>query len=246
MITARPGDFPWSAAILQLEGDHERFRCGGSLISARTVLTTSECVLDKNQRLLPAGNITVRLGTINFQSSLGKVYQVRKVQFQGAERQENRKPELVLVLLATKVTFDRYIQPICINRHNLASKYTFAFYAGWQDSANLSTQFLTIGKMQNNVFECVERNDAFISINGDTPLCVKNMNQTAPGMLVGGGLAVLDNGLWRLIGVVFAKQNRFTQQAESNGYLYTDVFMHSSWVTAKEQLVQFELGKIFF
>lgn len=54
--------WPWNVAIYQLNRRMYRFKCAGTLIHPRTVLTSALCVKENNRRI-SGGAIQVELGT---------------------------------------------------------------------------------------------------------------------------------------------------------------------------------------
>ena len=69
---ATPGEYPWMVAVFAMTDEGWGFRCGGTLINPRWVLTAGHCVVDDAGNEMTPSDIQVRLGTYNIYSGQGE------------------------------------------------------------------------------------------------------------------------------------------------------------------------------
>lgn len=83
-LNSNPGDFPWAVAIFQ-EHPHEsrRYKCGGSIIAIKHIITSVNCLLDEG-RLISANEVTVHVArySMESQSQFSRIYDVNGTDFQ--------------------------------------------------------------------------------------------------------------------------------------------------------------------
>ena len=82
-LNSNPGDFPWAVAIFQ-NGAHQshKYKCGGSIIATKHVITSVNCLLDEG-RILLANEVTVHVArySLESQSHFSRIYDVTKLHY---------------------------------------------------------------------------------------------------------------------------------------------------------------------
>ncbi|XP_062549999.1 serine protease SP24D-like [Armigeres subalbatus] len=96
--------FPYQIALF-FQG---RFRCGGSIIDRKWVLTAAHCVLDGTTSL-PAADMTVYAGSASLEEG-GQMFKVLKAF--PHEKYEDSKNDIALLLLNDEFIFDDTVQKI--------------------------------------------------------------------------------------------------------------------------------------
>ncbi|XP_065359422.1 uncharacterized protein LOC135953441 [Calliphora vicina] len=140
--------FPWMA-LLKYDDELNVFKCGGSLISDRYVLTAAHCISKSNNILIAA-----RLGEYQISTDKDCTNSTRKnvcadpVEDVGIEEilihenyQGNLYYDIALIRLNRTVQFQRHIKPICLPIYdNLRTKeYSQYVISGWGATENRSS-----------------------------------------------------------------------------------------------------------
>ncbi|KAA0199009.1 hypothetical protein HAZT_HAZT002232 [Hyalella azteca] len=123
---AARGKWPWMAAIFLHGPKKTEFWCGGSLISAKFVLTAAHCTKDPAGKTFNPQQFTVRLGDHNIFSheddhlSNPKTYKVSTIRPHPEFKSRGFYNDLALIKLAEEVLFNDYIAPICLPPPDMA------------------------------------------------------------------------------------------------------------------------------
>lgn len=77
-LNSNPGDFPWAVAIYQNgAGQSHKYKCGGSIITTKHVLTSVNCLLDEGRLLLDYEvKVHVARYSLETQSHFSTIYDV--------------------------------------------------------------------------------------------------------------------------------------------------------------------------
>ncbi|XP_064471947.1 venom protease-like [Ornithodoros turicata] len=136
---ADPGSWPWMAAIyLKTDGDH-KVSCGGALVSERHVVTAAHCVtVGAKARSIHPRYVSVRLGDHDL-STLDDNTAPVDVDVASIARHPSYDPrrfsgDVAVLTLATPVTFNEYVRPLCLPFGHLEGKDIsgyHGFIVGW-------------------------------------------------------------------------------------------------------------------
>ncbi|EDW14951.1 uncharacterized protein Dmoj_GI24542 [Drosophila mojavensis] len=236
----RRGQLPWMAALYERGPDGLRFFCGGTLISASTVLSAAHCFVYA-ERNLPPSRVGVSLGrnTLDLVSD-GLLGEVSVLMVHEAYTPRNySNADIALLKLSSPVSFGEYIKPICLWNENfrlqLPSGYK-SYVAGWgsDEHGNPNTR---VAKMTDTDIiteaECLRslRSSEGIRLVTQNTICASNKQAAGPcSGDSGGGLMLQENNIWLLRGVVSAGQV-FTNRCDlTQPVIYTDLARHISWL----------------
>ncbi|XP_053668206.1 uncharacterized protein LOC128718609 [Anopheles marshallii] len=113
-LNAKPGHWPWHAAIFSEEKDNKLdHKCGGSIIDANTILTAAHCVF-KNGVPLPKNTISIEVGHLKEDADYTQIHDAREIIVHPKFRADNITNDIALIKLATNITMSKFVQPVCL------------------------------------------------------------------------------------------------------------------------------------
>ncbi|XP_043217203.1 venom protease-like [Amphibalanus amphitrite] len=121
------GRWPWIALLGERLDGQRRWTCGGTLISARTVLTAAHCVVGRRP-----SDLTVRLGEHDLsRTNDGRHVDVSVARITIHPGYVGKQNDIALLQLSRPVTFSRRIQPVCLPAVDASHTGKTADLAGW-------------------------------------------------------------------------------------------------------------------
>ncbi|XP_067616725.1 serine protease gd-like [Eurosta solidaginis] len=232
------GQFPWLAAIYRKQSSGLRFLCGGSLVSANTVITAAHCFKLKS---LKASQVVVYLGRHNLENygEVGVVSRDLRNLLIHPDYSDKSLPDadIAILQMQTTVSFSEFIRPICLwseSSDNSLIVSRTAFVAGWGADEE-GREVTALPKMVDTAIvsdnECLRSSEVYSKLTTPRTLCAGNRDGTGPCMGdSGGGLMVNRNGLWMLRGIVSAGLTDKGQCDLSQFVIYCDLAKHIAWV----------------
>lgn len=241
---AKPGSFPWHAALYHRKGRSDTYVCGGTLISSMYVLTADHCVKDYNDYVLSPKRIFVRLGVYNLDvpnlhtsqhHNIFKIYQYRR----GSQWRRN---DIALLELSTEAKLNEHVQPACVNREeHITGQYGVAVGWGFTEDDEVSSTLKAARMPVVSTAACLEHDRATFGQSLDSSsFCAGNTNGTTVcNGDSGGGLHMKRGDTWYVVGIT-----SFTAVRDTNRYVcrtdsyaaFTNVATFAPWIQSIAEL----------
>ncbi|XP_017850526.1 serine protease gd isoform X2 [Drosophila busckii] len=254
------GAWPWLAAIYVNNLTSLDYQCGGTLVSARVVISSAHCFQLFNQRYT-ANEVLVFLGRYNLKNwneegSLAAPVDGIYIHADYNKQLSNYDADIAVVVLKTAVRFNTFIQPVCLwsgsskmeyiigdhgivigwsfNRSNASSTSTAGATVdtGAADSAVASTPLLLKAPIVSNE-RCFGAQPHFRSLASNRTFCAGVLQQRGASRGIYTGISGA--------GLMILRNNRWMLRgtvsaalpAEGDAYiLYADVAKFIDWIMA--------------
>ncbi|XP_049298154.1 uncharacterized protein LOC125771511 [Anopheles funestus] len=239
-VDAKPGHWPWHAAIFHRVRGKLEYACGGSIIDEETILTAAHCVFLENGPI-PENRILVRVGALHLteESEYVQEHSVDEVIAHPGYNASRFMNDIALLKLTNNITMTQFVQPVCLwtmddGQEMIVGKNgsLVGFGLNEQDVVSDELKQATIGVV-----------DALTCIKSDR---VSYANQLTSEMFCaggqqgvsacngdsGGGLFFNVEGKWFVRGIVsFIPFRRGTKLCDPTKYTaFTDVAKYMGWI----------------
>ncbi|KAF2900994.1 hypothetical protein ILUMI_05193 [Ignelater luminosus] len=234
------GEFPWMAALMyHLQDSNYKYRCTGSLVTNRHVITAGHCVHFMNSPLIPIENLLIVLGKINIKNWANEAV-IRDVQNYTVHpnyKQQKGDGDIAIVILKKTVVFETRIQPLCLWQGNddlhaiVNHKGTVAGWGRDETGENVVFEAKKIDIPIADQVTCLRSDDGFREITSNRTFCAGKLDGSGPcSGDSGAGFVMKINGRWTLRGVV-STALRNTGTCDLTKYtVFADAAKFGDWI----------------
>lgn len=122
-LPTSPGQFPWVVAIYRyLEDAHESYKCAGTIVDKRNIVTSVNCLLEDGLLLKP-GDLRVYVSPFSLMAKIQnyKIFEIAEI-LTHEEFNTQLENNIAMVKLTRDIDFNNYVQPICLPRQTYTPK----------------------------------------------------------------------------------------------------------------------------
>ncbi|XP_055608182.1 polyserase-2-like isoform X2 [Uranotaenia lowii] len=239
--SAELGQWPWHVALYQEESGNFSYKCGGTLIDQRHILTAAHCVVQKNGLPFEGDKLMVELGKHDLYDYPDQV-QVRNVSevHVHPEYSPNRHDIAVLVLEKI-VRYSDFVVPICMEdvrrglRDDLIGER--GWVAGWglDEHGSVSMKLKTARMPVVSYTECIESDPTlFGRFISEAVYCASDRNSTSVCLGdSGGGMYFSTGDHYELRGIVSFSGKTLTGGCNVDKYVaFTNIAYYYPWISS--------------
>ncbi|KAG5677955.1 hypothetical protein PVAND_007668 [Polypedilum vanderplanki] len=244
------GTWRWLVAIYKIEGN--QLICGGTLVSADTVVTAAHCMQDKSVKTPRSPNeIVIKLGRYdlseNYERGAIDAY-ANDIFIHPNWKYYNTDydSDIAVIKLTTPVIFNDVIMPICMWSSSRSSSYQTGagIVAGFGRSErggkheNIAREIEV--KIKTNE-ECFLKKAELAKISSLNTFCAGNDHGGVCRGDSGSGLYINHQNRWYLQGIVSSSLVDNNECDTSNDAVYTNVAKFIDWIN---QMIDFRLSNL--
>ncbi|KAF4525082.1 hypothetical protein B566_EDAN015961 [Ephemera danica] len=234
-------EFPWIAAIFNRHSTGLDFNCGGSLVSARHIVTAAHCVKNEEKKtILHPDDLVVYMGKhllTNFEDREDEVqgFSISRiiVHSDWTKTTAGKKDgDIAVLVLSNPVNFTESVQPVCLFGENVVSR-TEGAVVGWglDETGSISQvpNVITMPAVSRDV--CEQSDDRFIPIVSNRTFCAGHRNGDSGGGFYTKSQFLGDNKRTYLSGIVSRSLTSPKNTCDLNHFIvFTEVQSYRPWI----------------
>lgn len=214
-------DHPWNAALFH---KHEymidwEYRCGGTLISDRAILTARHCASD-----ISKSSLLVKLGLQNCETENRNTqsFTISTIHMVTEDQWTDFRNDIALVVLSKMVQFTRAILPACLPTQDVAVGEIGKVVGFGRTETNETSQYLRMLQLPIVYpFKCLRKHRDFCEIIDENQFCAGHTDgRSVCNGDSGGGFLFLRDGAMHVGGLVSfaARRGPFDNRCKEDGY----------------------------
>lgn len=236
------GTWPWLASLHDFRTN--KFLCGGTLISADSVLTAAHCIQNKYHSTARSPiDIIIKLGRYD----LSQFYELGGVDANALEifihpnwkiASRDYDSDIAIIKLSSAITFSDTILPICMWQSNEPPSVDYGYVVGYGKSENDAIHENIPRQLDIKIVpstECYLKNPVLAYISSVNTFCAGKDEHSAPCEGDSGtGMYLKDGDRWYLRGIVSA--SHFTSNGKCDttaDTIFTNVLSFTNWINEK-------------
>ncbi|XP_070492242.1 ovochymase-2-like [Chironomus tepperi] len=243
----KKGQFPWMVSYFHNGGEINAFICGGTLISAKSVLTAAHCVHEKGNLPRNSDEALFYIG-----KNMIKYYGEEKdfviaaaskfivhPNWNASKDSLSFDGDIAMVILSRTTPITSSIQPICLwtatdNYNDIIGQSGVIAGFGKTEFSNTSSDipyWVPVTAIDEGT--CLRSHDGFTKITSRRTFCIGGSDRRGPcNGDSGGGFVIKSNGKWYLRGIISASfYDQELRTCDTNNYsVCTDVVAFHSWI----------------
>lgn len=217
------GYYPWYAAIYLNRADKMLFRCAGSIISEKVILTAQRCFINSTRNVIANNELLVQVGS-NKKYLGGKFL---KISFKTTLQYLTN---LAVIVLKKSLKFTNLIRPICIEQNNIVDVLgSQQWVPGWDKKSVVGSELV------HQMLEPSEKNQDCIASDNIYHDCNQNV-QGIKHCLAGSGTALVYqiNGQWSIRGIalttIYAEKDKNFTVCNDHVW-FDDINKNYDWIS---------------
>ncbi|XP_077493683.1 mite allergen Der f 3-like [Amblyomma americanum] len=197
----KKSDLPWTvdihASFATAKGKVERYRCGGSIISSRFVLTAARCVLKKKDEMAS----TIKVYYKDAVSGTGPSIVVADTQIHPNFDRKTRLHNIAVLRLMSPIPISQDARPVCLMKKKMRLKDKLATVSGWGYGRSLQSRKVKIIAFKTCMQRLPEVKSREVFRNG-TLICTSGQYRGPCKGDGGGPVTIVTNGRVTQVGVI--------------------------------------------
>ncbi|XP_049294231.1 transmembrane protease serine 9-like [Anopheles funestus] len=239
-LDAKPGHWPWHAAIFYIKNDLFDYKCGGSIIDENTILTAAHCVFTSGVKRASEVSIHVGRNHIKEDAEYTQIHDAQDIIVHPKFRSGTIYNDIALIKLDTSITWSKFVQPVCLwnldeSWNTIVGKNGTIVGFGLTEANTVSENLkqTLVGVIDG--LKCVEKDrDVFGNQLTSNMICAGGQEGAiACSGDSGGGMFFEIEGKWFVRGIVsFTPRLTVDGLCDASTYTaFTDVSKYMDWIT---------------
>ncbi|CAO1431465.1 unnamed protein product [Diamesa serratosioi] len=232
-LHSNPGDYPWAVAIYQYcaEQNNDKYKCGGSIISTKHVLTSVNCLLDEG-RLFLEHEVKVHVAryTLEAKSHYSRIYDIKKV-LPHDKYNFHLKNNIAMLQTRLEIEFNDFVMPICLPSSESILNGALGKMVGFgkiSSDIESKSKFLAVAEYcVTDISECTVKDELLFYYQSKEHFCAENTSGNIRISDLGSGLYFNNTNTW-FIGGILSKPSSIPYI--SNYILFTQIEPFITWI----------------